>query len=160
MQLDQALRDLGKNMKTISGSFKRVFDEQNTLAIKNSLHNIDIFTNTLAKNSGNLDQILKNTAASSKHFPDTIKQLQATLESMQQMTKRISMASDYVSQTMQSGNTFMQSMNQQALPSTLSVITKLDSITENLNALSTLLRRNPSIIIRGSVPPAPGPGEK
>lgn len=166
VQLDRALRDITKNMSDISNSFKRVFDEQNTLAIKNSLQSIQSFTKTLADNSQNINEsiqsakvLLKNGAEASKQFPSVMKKLQATLDDAQAMTERITEASQQVEQTMQNGNSAIQTLNQQALPSAVTLINKLDNVAGNLQKLSAELQRNPSIIVRGKLPAAPGPGE-
>ena len=68
-------------------------------------------------------------------------------------------AGNKVSSAMDAGKTTINQISQQALPPTLTLIRRLDTIAANLEKVSSQMRQNPAVVIRGTTPPKPGPGE-
>ena len=60
---------------------------------------------------------------------------------------------------MGSGKNTIDQISQQAVPSATSLLNRLNAIAANLEKVSNEMRQNPSVVIRGSKPPQPGPGE-
>ena len=61
--------------------------------------------------------------------------------------------------TMRDSRLAKQNFSQQALPSVVRTLDHLERLTQNLQQLSTEVKRNPSVIIRGKQQAALGPGE-
>ena len=60
---------------------------------------------------------------------------------------------------MTSGKIALDKFSQQTIPPAISLLNRLNAIAANLEKVSNQLRQNPSVIIRGTTPPKPGPGE-
>ncbi len=132
LQIDTALRDLTNSLKQVSETFKSIFDTENLRSIKQILKNTSRISDTLAINSDRLTGILENTEIATSKFPMLIQSSERTMQMLQTRT----------------------------LPETNRMISNIDSIADNLSVLSTDLRTNPSILIRGKQPSPLGPGEK
>jgi phospholipid/cholesterol/gamma-HCH transport system substrate-binding protein len=139
IQLDEAVRDITHAFRSISKAFDRVFDEQNTAAIKKSLANIAKVTQVFSNNSQRIDDFIRNTSAASKQFPAAMGEIKSTFHE---------------------GKYAVENISQQTLPSISDLLERLKGIANNLEGLSSDLKANPSIIIRGQAPAALGPGER
>lgn len=159
VQLDDALREVTSNFRTLSTSVGKVFNQKNREEMAEILANTAEFTQTLANNSSKLDnaiqsaqQLLKNASKASNEFPDAMSQLQATLASIKQ-------AVNSVKQTMNTAQTTIQNVNNQTVPSAEETIEKMNNVLTQLQQVSKQLKRNPAELVRGRLPPPPGPGE-
>ena len=61
---------------------------------------------------------------------------------------------------MDSGKITLDKLKQQTIPEIMFLLQRLDSIAANLEKVSKQMRENPAVLIRGKMPPKPGPGEK
>ncbi|MNO83330.1 hypothetical protein D3C76_746340 [compost metagenome] len=52
------------------------------------------------------------------------------------------------------------SFSTQVLPEAHRALSDLENLTRSLSTVTAKINRDPSILIRGSAPPPPGPGEK
>ena len=139
MRLDTAVSALTMNLTQISTELHSILDSDNRQALKQTLQNINQLTSSLANNSKELSSTLKsaniimaNTAKTSQQFPDLLKNGQMTL----------------------------QILNEQTLPTINSLISNLNTTSNNLLITSKNIKQNPSVILRGETPPPPGPGER
>ncbi len=132
LQIDTAVRDLTTSVKQVSESFKAFFDKDNLKSMKEILRNTASISNNLAQNNEILNNILENTQIATARFPMLIQSSERTLQTLQTQT----------------------------LPETNRIIANLDTIANNLSVLSSDLKNNPSILIRGKQPSTLGPGEK
>lgn len=146
VQLDSAIRDISHTFKVIGSTFERVFDKQNTLAIKESLANLAKITQTLSNNSERFDQLMQSTSEASKQLPQVMTDVKEALVSAKQ--------------TLDEGKTMVENISQQTIPSAQSLLDHLKSIANNLEGFSSELSDNPSLLIRGKTLPPPGPGER
>ena len=76
------------------------------------------------------------------------------------MARDVSVASKQFTQTMLTGKNTIEQLSQQTIPSFALLIRHLDNIATNIQVLSSQLRQNPAVIVRGTIPQKPGPGEK
>lgn len=166
VQLSDALGDVTNNLNTISENFQRIFDRANTDALRDSLQNIATFTQTLAKSSEDVKEsvhlakrLLNNSAKASAEIPKTLQHVDATLATIKRMASNMENTSQQVNLTMRDSRVAVQSLSQQALPSIIQLIHRLDGVAGNIEQFSGELARNPSVIIRGKQPQPAGPGE-
>lgn len=166
LQMDTMLRQVTSHIKEISSSLRSILDEENSRAIKNSLQNTEKFTDTLAKNSDEVDAIIKrlnrilhNASIASEELPIISKKLKRTLDSVNRMGNQVSEAGHDVSLTMRDGRVAIQTFSQQTMPSATEVLNRLKNVSTNLQGLTQDLRQNPSLLVRGRQPLPPGPGE-
>lgn len=131
MRLDTALQRLSNNLKKVSESIQSVLDQQNRRSIKEILINLEEVTKTLSNNSNHLTTIINNTAKVSTQFAPLV----------------------------QSGQGAMRLLQTETLPAAYRLMTDLDEATRNLTQATNQIKRNPSVIIRGTAPTTLGPGE-
>ena len=131
MRLETALTQFSNSFRQIAASMQGLLDKQNLLAFKASLANLQIITSHLANNSQKFDALLQ------------------TLEK----------ASLQITPLMQSGTLTIKQFKSQTLPATNQMINNINAIANQLSTISTELKQNPSILIRGVERPPPGPGE-
>jgi phospholipid/cholesterol/gamma-HCH transport system substrate-binding protein len=141
-QLDKVLKEVSENVGKVSEKLDQVLTDENISNFNKSLSNIKIFTNALADNGDTV-----------------ISDLRSSLKKFETMAASLSGAGKSVSVAMGSGKTAIDKISQQAIPPVTTLIHRLNTIAGNLEKLSAQLRQNPSIVIRGSTPPPPGPGE-
>lgn len=158
-QLDSLLKEVSENVKVVSNQAQKIFNEDNAKYITSSLANLDKISTVIANNNAKIDHSLKsadvflaNMAKVSKEFPKVIKDLEAGVA-------KFNSAADNVSKAMVSGKNTMNKLSQQAIPPAVLLIRKLNAISANLEKVSSELRQNPSVVIRGVKPPKSGPGE-
>ena len=81
----------------------------------------------------------------------------ATLQNIQGITGTLNKRSDALMANMQAT---MSSINQQILPPAQQALQKMNNLEINLQTLTDTLKRDPSVIVRGSAQVDLGPGEK
>ncbi|MEE9451430.1 MAG: MlaD family protein [Gammaproteobacteria bacterium] len=157
--LDSAFRDITTDVKTLSKSFKSIFDEQNTQAFKKILVNVEDFTGMLSNNSPKFELIMSNFSQASSKIPPMLEQVEASLSAAQHAVDKVAQAGEDASRTMGSGRAAIENISDQAIPSAVELLDRLNTVAANIEEVSETLRRNPSVIVRGKRPSKPGPGE-
>lgn len=167
VQFGKILPAITENIKAIGENIRKLLDKQNREAVRDSLQNIDKFTQTLASNSENINAslqslrgLLANTEKASKQLPGVMQQLHNSLSQIHVMAKQIGKATKSFDKTMKSGTYAINSFTSQLLPGAQQTLSNLSDVSSNLSSLTNELERNPSILIRGKQPAAPGPGEQ
>lgn len=165
-QLDRVLKDVSENINKVSIEISRIFDKENALYIKKTLANFKSVTDSIAKNSKNIDQslenadiFLRNIAKASREFPELVSNIKIGAHKIELMAGAVRKAGDQVSDTMEAGKVAIDKISQQTVPPAVVLLRRLDTIAANLEKISVQMRQNPAVIIRGAAPPTPGPGE-
>lgn len=140
-QIDKTIKEVSENVNSLGVKIKAVFDEENSANLKKTLANMQTFTKVVSEHNKNIGQTLKNSDELFRNLADASRNLK---EHIDKLTQEVAYAGQNVSITMQSGKTVLQ---------------KINTIAANLEKVSSQMRQNPSVIIRGTAPPAPGPGE-
>lgn len=140
------------NVNEISNSLKQMIDPENARLLKQSLTSLQQILKPIAKNSDNINKALHQ-------LPTAIQELQNSAEAFKKMTKQITLASGEFTKTMKAGKAGMDQINEQTLPTANAFMRRLDLIAANLEEVSTLMRQNPAVIVRGTTPQPSGPGE-
>ena len=143
---------LEKNINDVSIGIKRIFDKENSRALKQTLINLQKVSDVIANNNHNLNQTLQD-------LPILINNLKTSVNKFNAMATDMSDAGKHVSVTMQAGKNSIDKLSQQAIPPVVLLLQRLDIIAANLEKVSTQMRQNPSVVIRGNTPPKAGPGE-
>ena len=165
-QLDSILKEVSENVNKVGNEAQRIFNDENALYIKETLANLDRISTVIANNNENINHSLKNAnvfltnmAKVSKDFPQLAKDLKVGIEKFNSMATEMGKAGKSVSNTMVAGKTTLDKISQQTIPPAVLLLRRLNAISANLEKVSNEIRQNPSIVIRGSTPPKPGPGE-
>lgn len=165
-QLDTLLREVSESIGNLSTQAQHIFNEKNARHVSHILNNLEDVTEVVAKNSKNInssiknaDSFLENMAKSSQDFPKLLKELQTGVAKFKMMADSLSKAGSSVSDTMGSGRTTLDKLSQDALAPASVLLRRLNAISVNLEKVSNEMRQNPSVVIRGTAAPKPGPGE-
>jgi phospholipid/cholesterol/gamma-HCH transport system substrate-binding protein len=165
-QLDKAIKDVSDNVNSVAIEIQRIFDKKNASYISKTLANMQTFSDVIAQNSKQIDQSLKsadtmltNLAQVSKDLPSVMQDLKVGVKQFNRMANSVTDAGKEVSGTMRSGKATIEQISQQTLPPAVVLMRRLDSIAANLEKVSNMMRQNPAVVVWGSKPPAPGPGE-
>jgi phospholipid/cholesterol/gamma-HCH transport system substrate-binding protein len=165
-QLDRVLKEVSENVNQVSKKLDQVFSDKNINNFNASLANIKTFTQAIAANSDHLDHslknadvILKNIKKASHQFPEMVNNLNTGLIKFDKMSTSITKAGNRVASTMDSGKIAIDKISQQTLPPVITLLRRLDRIAANIEKISAEMRQNPSVVIRGTTPAPPGPGE-
>lgn len=137
-QLDQVLEEVSKNVNTVSLRLKQILSPQNAFNIKKSLMNLKEVTTVFAQNTNTINQGLKNINRFFDHANTSITRLNNMTDA---------------------GKITINKISQQTVPAATTLLHQLNAITANLEKVSSEMRQNPSVIIRGTSSPKPGPGE-
>lgn len=146
------ISSLEQNIETISDGFKRILNQRNAKYLREILNNLDKVSSAFASNSDNINQMLHE-------LPDITRELKITVRKFTSMTQEMTTASAQVSDTMQAGKNTIEKIARQTLPPATALLERLDIIAANLEEVSAVMRQNPAVIIRGTTPSKPGPGE-
>lgn len=165
-QLDTILKEVADNVNKVSNQTQRIFSKKNALYVRETLANIDKLSKVVSDNSANINRSLKNAdvfltnmAKVSKQFPQVVKELKIGVSKFSDLADNMSSAGQHVSETMIAGKDTVDKISHQALPPAIVLLRRLNTISANLEKVSNELRQNPSVVIRGTKPPKPGPGE-
>ncbi len=146
------LNQLEKTVTELSLSLKRLLNKNNTANLSKILSHLETITNLFANDQQHIDKALKD-------LPVLIGEMRKTLEHFTSMSNSVSSAGKQMSLTMKAGKNTIDKISQQAVPPAVVLLRRLDLIAANLEQVSVELRQNPSVILRGTAPAKPGPGE-
>jgi phospholipid/cholesterol/gamma-HCH transport system substrate-binding protein len=119
-------------MYDTSLSLKKLLDDENLLAFKETLINMRQITSNLASQTNKFNDIIDNAAIASRR----------------------------ISPLLQSSESMMKMLEMQTIPVFNRTLNNLDEISQNLSEISTDLRKNPAVLLRGKAQAPLGPGEK
>ena len=147
------LTQLEKNVTEVTTGINHVFDKENAAHIKHALASLQKISSLIEQNNANLNKSLQD-------LPILIREIKNSAHQFTIMSKDISQAGMQLSSTMRAGRNSIDKISQQAIPPAVLLLRRLELIAANLEKVSADMRQNPAVIIRGSAPPKPGPGER
>lgn len=161
-RLDTSVTALLTNLNRTSENINALLDEDNRLAIKHTLADIEVLSHTLAARSTTIDSSLtyaalamKNTAQLSGELPQLVQRIQHSADAFDQMSNELSRASVSTRVTMDSAQRFTS----ETLPEVHQLVVELRDLTRSLKRLGGELEQNPGALLHGKAAPKKGPGE-
>lgn len=159
VELDTAIRDISTRFREISQRISNVLDSDNAQAFRETLANLRTISETLADNNErvdaairNADELVENLSKSSRKLPEATRHFQSAMRQVDEASKSFHL-------TMKQTQSTVQTISQEALPSTLEMIQSIKLAAGNIEQLSGDLARDPSMLVRGRQATPPGPGE-
>lgn len=132
VSLDTAISQVNENFQALTDLLRNTLDRQTLTSFKLAVDNLQRVTGMLEANNQRLISIIVNAEQ----------------------------ASGRLDPLLQSGSETLRILQQQVLPEAYRALDKVDRLSTSLNNFSDKLNRDPSILVRGTTPPPPGPGEK
>lgn len=97
---------------------------------------------------------------------DNLAAIHNTLANIETVTKAFALGSPDIKSTfkdaaatMKASSSAAQTISQQTLPGAAEIFSRMNDVLHSLEQLTNTVKNNPSVLIRGKVPPQPGPGE-
>lgn len=130
-RLDAAVQELVVRLNKGMDMLDRIFDQNTQKSFRHTIENLDKITSTFAKNSQSLDN-------SMHHVEILINKGETATEQL---------------------NIGLKALTGETLPQVNQLLGNLTIFSSQLNEFGDQMIQNPSILVRGRVPPAKGPGE-
>lgn len=132
MTLDTTLNQVTDDVQVLTELLQSMLDKKTIAALKQSVDSLQQVTKVLAANTKKLNAIVANTERASHRLEPLLDSSQDTVRALQT----------------------------QILPEAHKALSNLDDLSNSINSVTTRINQNPSILIRGTAPPPPGPGER
>ena len=184
VSLDTSINQLNANVQTVTALLTSVLDPATVRSLQESLAGLNLMTKTLAANNGKLAAMIANAERASAQLPPLLQASQATLNTLQtqvvpqaqgtllKMDKlttdvndrlgvillRSEQASAQIGPLLEASNATVRSLQFQVLPEAERTLMRLDRLSGSLDETTSRIRRNPSLLLRGTAA-LPGPGE-
>lgn len=144
-RLDLVVSQLASNFSKTSAKLDIILSPQNMQAFSDTLKNLNTITTNIASNSDKINQVITSTNTLLANSAKASQQFSIILNNYNTVGTDVEKASQQL-------NTLIQNINTATLPA-------LNDTVDNVQSLSQQLKQNPSVLIRGSAAPPPGPGE-
>lgn len=165
-RLDRAVEELATNLIGVSKRFELLLSDENQRHISRSLAHLDDLSSALAERSGDmasaLDDLtttLRHTRDASTGLSDLVTKLQSAASALERMADEIRDTGASVRRVVRARDRDLQRFTGEALPEAAVMINEARRAAQNLRRFSEQLERDPSVLLRGGPPRAPGPGE-
>jgi len=152
---------------TAARQLTELLSDKNVEAFSEILGGLELFSQTLARNSDEVDRILSGAAGMveagemlAKDLPQSMERLDSALEGIERLTRTFDVAGEEVITMARSGQGTMDAFSRQTLPNLNALIRELEALSQSMRQLSDELSEQPEMLIFGSPEIKPGPGEK
>jgi phospholipid/cholesterol/gamma-HCH transport system substrate-binding protein len=160
MTLDTTLSQVTANVQVLTDLLKSLLDQKTTLALKQSIDNLQQLTASLAMNTEKLNSIVANTERASQHLEPLLKLTDDTVSQLQtKIVPEVHETLNNLEPLLKSSGDTVTALQMQVLPQAREALINLDKLTTTLTGVTTKINRDPSILIRGAAPLPLGPGE-
>jgi phospholipid/cholesterol/gamma-HCH transport system substrate-binding protein len=129
--MDTTFSQVNENVQTLTELVRSVLDKQTISSFRQTIDNLQQVTAMLEQNNKKLSAIIVNTEQASSQFGPLL----------------------------QSGNDTVKTLQLQILPQAYKTLSDLDNLSGKLSGVANKIDRDPSLMLRGSTAPPPGPGE-
>ncbi len=153
MNLDTAISQLNGNVQFMTDLLRSVLDPQTVTSLKQSLDGLQQVTGTLAANNEKLATIVANAERASARFEPLLQRSDDAVRRLDEL------AGTQFRPLLESSNDTIRALQMQLLPETYRTLARLDDLSRSLSDVTTKIKRDPSLVLRGSGVPPPGPGE-
>lgn len=131
VNLDTAINQVNENVQSMTDLMRSVLDKKTIASLQKTVNNLQQVTAMLDENNKKLSSIIVNTEQ----------------------------ASNQLKPLLQSGNDAVKTLQLQILPNAYKTLDDLDKLSGTLSGVASKINRDPSVLLRGSAPLPPGPGE-
>jgi phospholipid/cholesterol/gamma-HCH transport system substrate-binding protein len=160
LTLDTSINQMKDNVQAITELLQSLLDKKAIASLRQSMDNLEQFSNVLAANTETMNSIFANTERASRRFEPLLKSADDTANQLQvKVMPEIHEALTELKPLLESSQDTLSALQMQILPEARNALIHLDALSTTLTGVATRINRDPSILIRGTTPPAPGPGE-
>jgi phospholipid/cholesterol/gamma-HCH transport system substrate-binding protein len=166
-RLDQNFGTLLENLVEASNRLNTWLSDENRELLIRTLSHLEKLSSALAQRSDSLDQALQdlsqtlhNTRVASDKLPALVADLERGSRAFERMANEFEKAGSVLGGAISARDRDVQRFTADALPEAATMISDLRQTAANLRQLSEALKRDPGVLLRGTAPEPPGPGEQ
>jgi phospholipid/cholesterol/gamma-HCH transport system substrate-binding protein len=158
--LDTSINQVKDNVQVITDLLQSLLDKKTIVSLQQTVDGLQQLTKVLAANTEKLNSIVANTERASRRFEPLLKSADDTLSQLQmKIVPEVHEALTDLKPLLESSHDAVSALQMQILPEARKALINLDSLSTTLTSVAAKINRDPSILIRGTTPPPPGPGE-
>jgi phospholipid/cholesterol/gamma-HCH transport system substrate-binding protein len=158
--LDTSINHVKDNVQVITDLLQSLLDKKTIVSLQQSVDNLQQFTKLLAANTEKLNSIVASTERASHRFEPLLKSADDLVRQVQtQILPEVHEALTNLEPLLESSHDTVSALQMQILPEARKALIDIDSLSTTLTGVATKINRDPSILIRGTAQPPPGPGE-
>jgi phospholipid/cholesterol/gamma-HCH transport system substrate-binding protein len=158
--LDTTINQVNHNVQVVTELLQSILDKKTIAALKQSADSLQQVTKVLADNTNKLNSIVANTERASHRLEPLLESSHEAVRALQtQILPEVRKALANFEPLLESSHDTVRAFQTQILPEAHKALINLDNLSTTFTGVATKINRDPSILIRGSTPPSPGPGE-
>jgi phospholipid/cholesterol/gamma-HCH transport system substrate-binding protein len=158
--LDTTINQVNANVQVVTELLQSILDKKTIAALKQSADSLQQVTKVLAENTNKLNSIVVNTERASHRLEPLLESSHEAVRALQtQILPEVSKALTNFEPLLESSHDTVRALQREILPEAHKALIDLDDMSTTFTGVATKINRDPSILIRGSTPPSPGPGE-
>jgi phospholipid/cholesterol/gamma-HCH transport system substrate-binding protein len=158
--LDTSINQVKDNVQVITDLLQSLLDKKTITSLQQSVDSLQQITKALAGNTAKLNAIVANTERASRRFEPLLESAGETMGQFQtKIVPELQVALSDLGPLLESSHDTVSALQMQILPEARKALINLDNLSTTLTGVATKINRDPSILIRGTTPPPPGPGE-
>jgi phospholipid/cholesterol/gamma-HCH transport system substrate-binding protein len=158
--LDTTINQVNANVQVVTELLQSILDKKTIAALKQSADSLQQITKVLAENTNKLNSIVVNTERASHRLEPLLESSHEAVRALQtQILPEVSKALTNLEPLLESSHDTVRALQREILPEAHKALINLDDMSTTFTGVATKINRDPSILIRGSTPPSPGPGE-
>jgi phospholipid/cholesterol/gamma-HCH transport system substrate-binding protein len=158
--LDTSINQVKDNVQVITDLLQSLLDKKSIASLQQSIDSLQQITKVLAANSEKINSIVANTERASHRFEPLLNSADDTIRQLQtQIVPEVHEALTNLEPLLESSHDTVSALQMQILPEARKALIDLDNLSTTLTGVATKINRDPSILIRGTAPLPPGPGE-
>jgi len=158
--LDTTINQVNDNVQVVTELLQSILDKKTIAALKQSAESLQQVTKVLAENTNKLNSIVANSERASHRFEPLLESSQEAVRTLQtQILPEARKVLTSLEPLLDSSHDTVRALQTQILPEAYKVLTDLDDLSTTFTGVATKINRDPSILIRGTTSPPPGPGE-
>jgi phospholipid/cholesterol/gamma-HCH transport system substrate-binding protein len=158
--LDTTINQVNANVQVVTELLQSILDKKTIAALKQSADSLQQVTKVLAENTNKLNSIVVNTERASHRLEPLLESSHEAVRALQtQILPEVSKALTNFEPLLESSHDTVRALQREILPEAHKALINLDDMSTTFTGVATKINRDPSILIRGSTPPSPGPGE-
>ena len=158
--LDTTINQVNDNVQVVTELLQSILDKKTIVSLKQSADSLQQVTRVLAENTKKLNSIVANTERASHRFEPLLESSHEAVRVLQtQVLPEAHKALTNFEPLLESSHDTVRALQTQILPEAHKALINLDDLSTTFTGVATKINRDPSILIRGTMPPSPGPGE-
>jgi phospholipid/cholesterol/gamma-HCH transport system substrate-binding protein len=160
MTLDTTIYQVRDKVQVITDLLQSLLDKKTIMALQQSTDSLQQLTKVLAENAEKLNSIVANTERASHRFEPLLNSADDTVRQLQmKIVPEVHEALTNLEPLLESSHDTVSALQMQILPEARKALINLDDLSTTFAGVATKINRDPSILIRGTAPSPPGPGE-